>query len=67
MKQKALDELKENKDGLISMNSFLSATRDKGVAFIFSGNGETKEPDEVSVIYKIFINTDIRSTPYAKI
>ncbi|CAF1005925.1 unnamed protein product [Adineta steineri] len=63
-----LNELKENFDGLISMNSFVSATQDKNVAIVYSGNGEqTIPPDEVSVIYEMLIDTDIRSTPYAKI
>jgi hypothetical protein len=67
MKKKELDDLKENKDGFISMNSFLSATQDEKVAFMFSGDGQTTEPDEVSVIYEMLIDTNIRSTPYAKI
>ncbi|CAF1508606.1 unnamed protein product [Adineta steineri] len=62
-----LDELRENFDGLISMNSFVSATQNENVAIIFSGNGEQIGSDEVSVIYEMLINTDIRSTPYAKI
>ncbi|CAF4063186.1 unnamed protein product [Adineta steineri] len=50
------------------MNSFVSATQDKNVAIVYSGNGEqTIPPDEVSVIYEMLIDTDIRSTPYAKI
>jgi hypothetical protein len=67
MKMNQLDEIKENRDGLISMNSFLSATQDENVAIVFSGNGTTTNPDEVSVIYEMLIDTDIRSTPYAKI
>jgi hypothetical protein len=67
MKMNQLDEMRENRDGFISMNSFLSATQDEDVAIAFSGNGTTKKPDEVSVIYEILIDTDIRSTPYAKI
>ncbi|CAF3997478.1 unnamed protein product, partial [Adineta steineri] len=54
--------------GLISMNSFVSATQDEYVAIVFSGDGEQTIPlDEVSVIYEMLIDTDIRSTPYAKI
>ncbi|CAF0736611.1 unnamed protein product [Adineta steineri] len=68
MKITQLNELRENFDGLISMNSFVSATQDENVAIVFSGNGEqTIPPDEVSVIYEMLIDTDIRSTPYAKI
>jgi len=67
MKKIQLDELRENFDGFISMNSFLSATQRKKVAFVFSGDGVTTNPDEVSVIYEMIIDTNIRSTPYAKI
>jgi hypothetical protein len=67
MKRQELDDLKENKDGFISMNSFLSATQNEEVAFMFSGDGQTTELDEVSVIYEMSIDTNIRSTPYAKI
>ena len=67
MKISQLDELRENSGSLISMNSFLSATQDEKVAIAFSGDGETTNADEVSVIYEMFIDTDIRSTPYSKI
>ncbi|CAF0725615.1 unnamed protein product [Adineta steineri] len=68
MKVAQLNELRENFDGLISMNSFVSATQDEYVAIVFSGDGEQTIPlDEVSVIYEMLIDTDIRSTPYAKI
>ncbi|CAF3924737.1 unnamed protein product [Rotaria magnacalcarata] len=49
------------------MNSFISATQDPAVARVFSGMGENLQPDEVSVIYEMTIDTNIRSTPYAKI
>ncbi|CAF0725557.1 unnamed protein product [Adineta steineri] len=67
MKITQLNELRENFGGLVSMNSFTSATQDENVAIIFSGNGEQIGSDEVSVIYEMLIDTDIRSTPYAKI
>ncbi|CAF1494133.1 unnamed protein product [Adineta steineri] len=67
MKVAQLNKLRENFDGFISMNSFTSATQDQNVAIIFSGNGEQTNPDEVSVIYEMLIDTDLRSTPYAKI
>jgi len=67
MKKKELDDIKENKEGFVSMNSFLSATQDEKVAFMFSGDGQITEPDEVSVIYEMSIDTNIRSTPYAQI
>jgi hypothetical protein len=67
MKINQLNEIKENYDGFISMNSFLSATQDEDVAILFSGDGVTTAADEVSVIYQMLIDTNIRSTPYAKI
>jgi hypothetical protein len=50
----------------ISMNSFLSVPEDEQVAIAFSGDGITTELDEIPVIYEMLINTNIRSTPYAK-
>jgi hypothetical protein len=67
MKMNQLDEMRKNRHGLISMNSFLSATQKEDVAIPFSGDGTTTHSDEVSVIYEMLIDTDIRSTPYAKI
>ncbi|CAF0732441.1 unnamed protein product [Adineta steineri] len=68
MKVAQLNELRENFGGLVSMNSFTSATQDENVAIVFSGDGEqTIPPDEVSVIFEMLIDTDIRSTPYTKI
>ncbi|UJR06839.1 hypothetical protein I4U23_011127 [Adineta vaga] len=67
MKVNQLNELKENLNNLMSINSFMSATQDIEVAAAFSGNGITTESDEISVIYDMMIDTNIRSTPYAKI
>ena len=67
MKVSQLNEIRNNYGNFISMNSFLSATEDRKVAFIFSGDGQTTNPEEVSVIYDMLIDTNIRSTPYAKI
>ena len=67
MKVSQLNEIRNNYGNFISMNSFLSATEDGKVAFIFSGDGQTTNPEEVSVIYDMLIDTNIRSTPYAKI
>ncbi|CAF4224258.1 unnamed protein product, partial [Adineta steineri] len=56
MKVALLNELRENFGGLISMNSFVSATQDEYVAIVFSGDGEQTIPlDEVSVIYEMLI------------
>ncbi|CAF3415811.1 unnamed protein product [Rotaria sp. Silwood2] len=67
MAKNELDKIRENCGSFISMNSFLSATQEKQVAVVFSGDGETSNPNEVSVIYEMMIDTNIRSTPYAKI
>ena len=67
MKIDYLNELRENYDGHISFNSFTSATEDLDVAFMFSGDGTTTSPDEVSVIFEMSIDTNIRSTPFARI
>ena len=67
MKIDYLNELRENYDGHISFNSFTAATEDRAVAFMFSGDGTTTSPDEVSVIFEMSIDTNIRSTPFARI
>ncbi|CAF3850166.1 unnamed protein product [Rotaria magnacalcarata] len=67
MKKNQLNEIQDNIGGFMSMNSFISATQDPAVARVFSGMGENLQPDEVSVIYEMTIDTNIRSTPYAKI
>ena len=67
MKTSVLQELKENIHGLVAMNSFISVTQVLDVAIMYSGDGKTTETDQVSVIYEITVDTNIRSTPYAKI
>ena len=67
MKKKQLNEIRKNSGGFISMNSFLSGTQDEEVAIVFSGNGQMTGRNKVSVIYEMLIDTNIRSTPYAKI
>ena len=67
MKVSQLNDIRNNDGNFISMNSFVSATQNRKVAFIFSGDEEITNPDEVSVVYEMLIDTNIRSTPYAKI
>jgi hypothetical protein len=67
MKLNQLNELRENRNGFVSMNSFMSATQDESIARVFSGDGIRTNPNEVSVIYEMMIDTDIFSRPYAKI
>jgi hypothetical protein len=62
-----LNELQKNIGGLISIKSFLSATQNKQLALAFLESNYTLNPDEVSVIYEMSINTSIQSVPYAKI
>jgi hypothetical protein len=67
MKRNQLNELRKNRDGFISMKTFFSATQNEKVARTFSGVGITRDPDVASVIYEMMIDTNIQSTPYAKI
>jgi hypothetical protein len=67
MKINQLNELRNSIGGLISINSFFSATQNKQIAISFSCNGYKLNSDEVTVIYEMLINTNILSIPYAKI
>ena len=62
-----LEIFRENETNFVSMNSFLSTTRDYQAARLFAGDGKVEDP-EVSVIYEI--DVDIRvphSVPFAEI
>ncbi|CAF3373462.1 unnamed protein product [Rotaria socialis] len=67
MKKNQLNEIQDNIGGFISINSFCSVTQDERVALAFSSMGKNVNPHEVSVIYEMTIDTNIRSTSYAKI
>jgi len=67
MKINQLIEMRESISGILIIKNFLSATQNERFAIEFSGDGKTKNPDEVSVIYEILIDTNIRSLPFAKI
>jgi hypothetical protein len=67
MRINQLNEIRKNIGGLISIKSFLSATQNKQLTLAFLESNYTLNPDEVSVIYEISINTSIQSVPYAKI
>jgi hypothetical protein len=67
MRINQLHELRKNIGGLISIKSFLSATQNEQLALEFLESNCTLNPDEVSVIYEMSIDTSIQSVPYAKI
>ncbi|CAF1561418.1 unnamed protein product, partial [Didymodactylos carnosus] len=68
MSIKDLEDLRQNINCLVSMNSFLSTTNDREAAIFFSGDGITPDISHVSVLYEIEIDTTIESTtPYAKV
>ncbi|CAF0891158.1 unnamed protein product [Didymodactylos carnosus] len=66
LKADELQELKDNIDRLISMNTFISTTCDKGVASILAGDGSLS-PILESILFEIQINTSIDTKPYANI
>ncbi|CAF0977611.1 unnamed protein product [Didymodactylos carnosus] len=62
-----VEQLKENINGLIYMNTFLSTTTDRDVGLIYAGADGNKHPYLVSVIFKIEIDTSIISKPFTNI
>ncbi|CAF1241265.1 unnamed protein product [Didymodactylos carnosus] len=66
LKADELHELKDNIGGLISMNTFLSTTCEKGVALIHAGDGSFS-PILESILFEIQVNTSIDTKPYANI
>ena len=69
MRFAALKELRQNIDGLISMNSFLSTTNDCQAAAFFAGVDSLDDPNqEVSVLYQITVDLSVaHSIPFAAI
>ncbi|CAF1592262.1 unnamed protein product, partial [Didymodactylos carnosus] len=59
-----LNKLKENINGYLSMNTFLSASTSSEVALMYSGDGEDR-PTLESVIFEIEISTSV--SPFANI
>ncbi|CAF4555557.1 unnamed protein product, partial [Didymodactylos carnosus] len=66
LKADELHELKDNIGGLISMNTFMSTTCEKGVALIHTGDGSLS-PILESILFEIQVNTSIDTKPYANI
>ncbi|CAF0944509.1 unnamed protein product [Adineta ricciae] len=52
-----LEAIKNNVNGLISMNTFLSTTTDASVAFLYAGHGSGL-PSHASVVFTIDLNID---------
>ncbi|CAF1643081.1 unnamed protein product [Adineta ricciae] len=52
-----LETIKNNVNGLISMNTFLSTTTDASVAFLYAGHGSGL-PSHASVVFTIDLNID---------
>lgn len=54
------------KGGLISFNSFLSTSIDKGIASIFA-ESNAQNSNVICVLFEINVNPSVRSTPFAYI
>ncbi|CAF2812392.1 unnamed protein product [Rotaria sp. Silwood2] len=61
-----LQLLKENINGLVSMNTFVSTSMDKEVAEIYAGDG-SRRPQFESVLFEINIDMTILTKPLANI
>ncbi|CAF1544856.1 unnamed protein product, partial [Didymodactylos carnosus] len=66
LKADELHELQDKIGRLISMNTFMSTTCEKGVALIHAGDGSFS-PILESILFEIQINTSIDTKPYANI
>ncbi|CAF4462303.1 unnamed protein product, partial [Didymodactylos carnosus] len=62
-----LENLKENLNGLISMNGFVSASLNQQITNIYSGKGDPVRPGYERVLFKLPINDKIATRPYALI
>ncbi|CAF1273273.1 unnamed protein product [Adineta steineri] len=58
------EKLQKTKGGLISFNSFLSTSKDKEVSLEFARCASTN-PDMVGILFIMYIDPCIRSTPFA--
>ncbi|CAF1321355.1 unnamed protein product [Didymodactylos carnosus] len=63
-----LEKIKNNINGLISMNTYTSTTRNKNLALIYAGNGSDR-PILESVLFEIIIEKNVASDnqPFADI
>ncbi|CAF0851681.1 unnamed protein product [Adineta steineri] len=60
------EKLQKTKGGLMSFNNFLSTSKDKEVSLEFAECASTK-PDTVGILFIMFIDPCIKSTPFASI
>lgn len=60
------NKFRKNKGGLISFNSFLSTTKKRPISLHYAKHALSK-PGHVAVIFQMFINYTISSTPFADI
>ncbi|CAF3234448.1 unnamed protein product [Rotaria sp. Silwood2] len=60
------EKLKQNINGFVAMNTFLSTTTHKSIAPLFSGNGENR-PELESVLFVIKIKQTYLTEPFADI
>ncbi|CAF3386466.1 unnamed protein product [Rotaria sp. Silwood2] len=63
---KDFEKLKQNINGFVSMNTFLSTTTQSNVALMYSGNGESRPLFE-SVLFEIEIEKSYSTEPFADI
>ncbi|CAF5046363.1 unnamed protein product, partial [Rotaria sp. Silwood1] len=65
---KELEELIKSKGTYISVNTFLSTTRNQNLAFVYSGGSENTDPSKASVMLDIEANTQLQGAkPFASI
>jgi hypothetical protein len=59
-------KLQKTKRGLMSFNNLLSTNTKRDVSLRFA-KGALRNPDMIGILFKMFINLSISSTPYASI
>jgi tetratricopeptide (TPR) repeat protein len=60
------DQMVKTKGGLMSFNSFLSTSKDRGISLDFASN-TISNPDVVGILFVMTINPSLSSTPFASI
>ncbi|CAF1127631.1 unnamed protein product [Rotaria sordida] len=66
LNQNELEVIKQNVNGLIAMNSFLSTTTNRNLAEVFAGK-KNKDEQLESILFQIHVDTKITTLPYVRI
>jgi len=66
MSESDFDQLIKTKGGLMSLNNFLSTTKDREVSFAYAESNQSN-PDCVGILFVLLIDPSKSTTPFASI